>query len=68
MLYKELIPLRNTEENWNRLYDNTNHLYNDYSIVFMNPNTYGKVPNDVKNNLQHAIKGLQRLLDYYGED
>lgn len=67
-MYKELIPLRQTEENWNRLYDNINCLYNDYWAVFANPNTYGKMPDDVKRNLEWRVKDLQRLIKVYGED
>ena len=67
-MYKELIPLQQTEESWNRLYDNINQLYNDYWTVFANPNTYGIMPNDVKRNLKNRIKDLQQLIKIYGGD
>ena len=67
-MYKELISLCQTEENWNRLYDNINQLYNDYWTVFANPNTYGTMPDDVKRNLKNRVKDLQQLVKVYGED
>lgn len=67
-MYKELISLCQTEENWNRLYDNINHLYNDYWTVFANPNTYGIMPDDVKRNFKNRVKDLQQLVRVYGED
>ena len=64
-MYKELIPCRKSEENWNRLYDNINYLYDDYWIVMANSNTYGKMPDEIKERfiaLQNTIKSTNTEL------